>query len=123
LLCAVYGIADPTKDNDCGEDHAPLLIRCKRLIKRLPCVCELFKVGRPLSQGVRASIQKVDRIPVAHGFEPTVTQLPNPCLSARYPSLPVLCPGAESIRHGWPIFLLLRCQLQRSPGDGDPRIR
>jgi hypothetical protein len=123
LLCALYGIADPTKDDDCGHGHAPLLIRCKRLIKRLPCVCEPFKVGRSLSQSIGASIQKLDRISVAHGFEPTVTQHTNPCLSDRPPSLPVLCPGAESIRHGWPIFLLLRCQLQCGFGDADPRIR
>jgi hypothetical protein len=40
----------------------------------------LAAIGRSLSQGIGASIQTVDRISVAHGFVPIITQLPNPRL-------------------------------------------
>jgi hypothetical protein len=87
-LFLVYGldmtlfrtISQFTKRNHRQEAQPTLLVGHESLIEWLPRSGELFEIGRSLSQGIGASIQKLDRIAVAQDFDSTaVSPLSRAC--------------------------------------------
>jgi hypothetical protein len=73
-----------TKRNDRQEAQPTLLVGHESLIKWLPRRGELFEISRSLSQGIGASIQKLDRVAVAQGIDCTTISPPSQACCDRF---------------------------------------
>jgi hypothetical protein len=85
LVCGLHttlfrAISQFTNRNHRKKAQPALLVGHEGLIEWLPRSGKLFKIGCSLGQGIRASIQKFDRIAVTHHFErATVSPLSRAC--------------------------------------------